>query len=266
MTVPLPAAPPRRLKELAPVQVEALLQADPRLLVPVGTAWAPAPDLPFGAATVVVERLADDLSAAFGVLRAPTVEYGVNPPRRDAPAGTVTLRRKTLHRVLNDLVASWEGCGVQEFVLLTAHRYDPHQEALATVIPVTARVRVVDVLGVDLRDLLPFDLLDQLPAGRGRDAGGPRPDGPLAQAWAADALRAVLRHLAPELVRRVPPAEATGPTDPRRPGRRVGDPLPPPPESPAAQAARGARIYARLYARIAERVMGRQAAAPEVGG
>lgn len=279
MTVPLPAAAPRRLKDLTPAAVSALLERDPRLLVPVGTSWPPAPDLPFGAGTHLVERLADELSGAFGILRAPTIEYGVNPSPRPAGAGapgSASLRKKTLHRLLNDLLASWEGCGVQECVLLTAHRHDPHQEALATVIPARARVRVVDVFAVDLRDLLPYEVLDATGAEPPRRADDPR-----ALAWTATALRAMLRHLAPELLAGAPPgvaaAEATlgyaaaharfrtpEPIRPERPGRRAGDPLPPPPETVEQEAERGARLYARLYARIADRVLGARASDAEI--
>ena len=44
--------------------------------------------------------------------------------------------------------------GVREFILLTAHEHDPHLEALSTVITSGARVRVVDIFGVDFSDLL----------------------------------------------------------------------------------------------------------------
>src|SRR5687768_11471413 len=133
MTQPLPAATPRRLKELIPVEVATILHEDPRLIVPVGTCEQHGPHLPLGCDTIIVERLADDLSAEFGVLRAPTVEYGVNVETERAFAGNASVRRKTLHRMLNDLLASWEATGFREFILLTAHEHDPHQQALATV-------------------------------------------------------------------------------------------------------------------------------------
>src|SRR3712207_9121314 len=47
----------------------------------------------------------------------------------------------SLHRLLNDLLDAWEDTGIYEFILLTAHGHDPHQEALATVITTDARVR-----------------------------------------------------------------------------------------------------------------------------
>jgi creatinine amidohydrolase len=145
---------PRRLKELVPPQVAAVLADDPRVIVPVGTCEQHGPHLPLGCDTFIVERLADDLSAEFGVLRAPTIEYGVNVATERGFAGNASVRKKTLHRMLNDLLASWEATGVREFILLTAHEDDAHLEAMATVITAEARVRVVDIFGVDLTDLL----------------------------------------------------------------------------------------------------------------
>lgn len=154
MTVPLPAAGPRRLKELLPEQIAAALAEDQRLIVPVGTCEQHGPHLPLGCDTIIVERVADDLSAEFGVLRAPTIEYGVNVPAERAYPGNGSMRKKTLHRMLNDLLDSWEESGFREFILLTAHEDDSHQEALATVITSAARVRVVDIFGIDFADIL----------------------------------------------------------------------------------------------------------------
>ena len=154
MTTTLPAAGPRRLKELIPAEVAATIAADPRLIVPVGTCEQHGPHLPLGCDTIIVERLADDLSAEFAVLRAPAIEYGVNVDTEDGYPGNGSLRKKTLHGLLNDLLSSWELTGVHEFVLLTAHGHDPHQEALATVMTHDARVRVVDIFAMRLDDLL----------------------------------------------------------------------------------------------------------------
>jgi creatinine amidohydrolase len=145
---------PLRLKELRPGEIAAALERDPRLIVPVGTCEQHGPHLPLGSNTLIVERLADELSAEFGVLRAPTLEYGVNVQTETTYAGNSWVRRKTLHRQLNDLVYAWEGSGVQEFILLTAHEHDPHLEALSTVNTMRARVRTVDIFGIDFSDLL----------------------------------------------------------------------------------------------------------------
>jgi creatinine amidohydrolase len=148
--VPVKENAPRRIKELIPMQIEAILAEDPRLIIPVGTCEQHGPHLPLGCDTIIVERLADDLSQEFGLLRAPSVEYGVNVDTESGFFGIGSVRKKTLHRMLNDLLASWEATGVKEFILLTAHGHDPHQEALATVITAGARVRVVDIFAVNL--------------------------------------------------------------------------------------------------------------------
>ena len=156
MSVPLraPDQTPKRLKEMVPAQVAAVVVEDPRLIIPVGTCEQHGPHLPLGCATIIAERLADDLSARFGVIRAPALEYGVNVETARGFTGNASVRKKTLHRVLNDLLASWESTGFREFILLTAHDHDPHQEAISTVITAEARVRVVDMFAVDVRDLL----------------------------------------------------------------------------------------------------------------
>lgn len=155
---PLPATDgensPHRIKCMHPADVAETIERDPRLIVPVGTCEQHGPHMPLGADTIVVERLASDLSAESGVLVAPTVEYGVNVVTERGFAGNGSLRKKTLHRMLNDLLDTWESTGVREFILLTAHEQDSHLEAMSTVITSGARVRVVDIFGVDFGDLL----------------------------------------------------------------------------------------------------------------
>src|SRR5438034_9363278 len=154
MTQPLSAPRPRRIKEMRPDEIAKTIDSDARLIVPVGTCEQHGPHMPMGCDTIIVERLADDLSAEFGTLRAPTLEFGVNVITERGFAGNAWLRRKTLHRALNDLLDTWESTGVKEFIMLTAHEHDPHLEALATVITSGARVRAVNIFAMDLRDLL----------------------------------------------------------------------------------------------------------------
>ena len=238
MTHPLPAAKPRRLKELIPSEVVAILANDPRLIVPIGTCEQHGPHLPLGCDTVIVERLADDLSAEFGVLRAPTVEYGVNADTEREFAGNASLRKKTLHRALNDLLASWEANGIREFILLTAHGHDPHQEALATVITVRARVRVVDIFAIHIADLLE----GQREAMHGDEAD-----------------TSIMLHIAPNLVRQELAEDYMISREELRRYRRgwlrvpkgssgsIGRPT-------LASAAKGQAIYDRIRRRISERI------------
>lgn len=218
----------RRVADLTPGALRAALRADARLLLPVGALVVQWPHLPVAACTIVADRLADDLSAHCRVLRAPTVNYGTSLPTPRTALGATSVRKKTLHRLLNDLLAEWEMHGVDEFILLTAHRYDPHLEALATVITSHARVRVVDALAVDCSDLL------DSPAADADD---------VALGQSEEVAASLLLHLAPELV------DETGAA------RDVA----------SATAAKGARLYARVLGRIAERVLGSpapQTAAP----
>ena len=56
--------------------------------------------------------------------------------------GGASLRRRTLHRVMNELIESWEeGAGVREFVILTAQASEAHLEALSTIRTDRARCR-----------------------------------------------------------------------------------------------------------------------------
>ena len=124
------------------------------MVVPVGTTEQHGPHLPLGCDTVIVEHLADDLSAAFGILRGPTVEYGVHAPTHAFPGGA-SLRRRTLHRVMNELIESWEeGAGVREFVILTAQASEAHLEALSTVRTDAVTVQVMDVFSLEFGPLL----------------------------------------------------------------------------------------------------------------
>ena len=248
MTSPPYAGAPRRLKELLPGEIAELLARDKRLIVPVGTVEQHGPHLPPGCDTIIAETLADDLSATFGILRAPTVEYGVNVATEDGLPGNASLRRKTLHRVLNDLLDQWEGAGVREFILLTAHAHDPHQEALATVITAEARVRVVDLLAVPMSDLL---------------------DGQREPMHGDEVDTSLLLYLAPHLVRLELAQDYMLSREELRRYRRgwlkvpqgssgsIGRPC-------LASAEKGARIYARIRERIAERVIG--ATIPTVQG
>jgi creatinine amidohydrolase len=223
---------------MLPAQVAAVLGSDPRLIVPVGTIEQHGPHLPLGIDTIIVERLAEDLSARFGVLLAPTLEYGVNVPSDRGFIGNASVRKKTLHRMLNDLVDSWELSGVREFILLTAHEHDPHQEALATVITTEARVRVVDILGMDFSDLL---------EGQGQPMHGDEVDTSLMLFLAPQLVRPELAQdymMSREELRRYRRGWLRVPKDS---AGSIGRPT-------LASAQKGEVIYERIRSRISERI------------
>ncbi|HEY8258834.1 MAG TPA: creatininase family protein [Gemmatimonadales bacterium] len=139
---------------MTPGSIRERLLVRPTLIVPVGTTEQHGPHLPLGCDTIIVEHLADDLSARFAVARTPTVEYGVHTASPAHPGGA-TLRRRTLHRMMNELIESWEeGAGVTEFVILTAQASEAHLEALSTIRTDHATVQVIDVFALDFTDLI----------------------------------------------------------------------------------------------------------------
>lgn len=142
------------ITDLTWVEVAEYLSHDGRLIVPVGACDQYGRHLPIGASTRIADALARDLSEEFGILRAPAFPYGVNVSSKRTYPGAAGLREKTLHRALNDLLASWECQGFTEFILITAQEYDPHVEAIAAVLVMKARVRVVEALAIDLTGLI----------------------------------------------------------------------------------------------------------------
>src|SRR5256886_2343606 len=242
---PLPSPRPLHLGVLTPDAVRAALLRDSRLLVPVGTCEQHGPHLPLGCDTIIVERLADDLSAEFGILRAPTIPFGVNTATKRPYPGNATVRRKTLHRWMNDLLGSWEQCGVDAFIILTAHGHDPHQEALSTLRTRQARVFTVDIFALDFTGYL---------------------DEPSGRTHGRELDTSLMLHLAPQLVRMGLAQDftlserqlarfrrrAAGAVPALSPGS-VGRPT-------LASAEKGARLYKMIHDRIATRVLGAVAA------
>ena len=135
-------------------EVGRLLARDPRLIFPVGALEQHGPHLPLGSSTHIAERLSQDLSEDLGILLAPTLPYGVTLHGRGRFAGTATLRRKTLHKAVNELLACWEDHGVEEIVVVTAYRYEPHLDALLMALTATSRTTVIDLYAIDVSDLL----------------------------------------------------------------------------------------------------------------
>jgi creatinine amidohydrolase len=219
------------LDELSWIDVAAHLARDPRLIIPVGALEQHGPHLPLGANVLIARHLAVDLSREFAVLRAPTIHYGVNVKTERAFAGTAHLGKKTLHRALNELLDCWEEHGVLEFVLISAHRHEPHLEALSTLITRRARVRVVEPWQVEIGDLLQH-----------QEAVG----------HADEAETSVMLHLYPDLVRMDRARDFD--LDPEAFRRYMRGGLPVPPvggagvvgHPTAANAELGERIYRRL--------------------
>ncbi len=233
--------PPRRsylLSDLTWTEVAAHLEQDRRLIVPVGACDQYGRHLPIGTSTFIAEAMATDLSQEFGVLRAPTFAYGVNIETKSVYPGAAGMREKTLHRALNDLLASWEDQGFSEFLLITVHGYDPHVEGIAAVSVLHARVRVIEALCIDFSGLLD-------------GSGGPQHGG--------EVETSLLLYLRPEAVN-MEAAEDFLPHP--RSFTLLGRGIPTlPPDAPGsvgqptlASAEKGERIYAHILQKIREKI------------
>jgi creatinine amidohydrolase len=172
---------PLRLDRLSWPEALEALRRDPRMILPVGSCTQHGPHLPLGTDTIVVNSIAEEVGRRYSVLLAPTLPFGVASPYEREYAGTASLDAKTLHRVLNELVNSWERHGLAEIVLMTARGYGPHLRAIATVASEKVRVRAVDLHSIDLSRYIVA---------------------PLAAQHAGEVATALMLHVAPELVRR----------------------------------------------------------------
>lgn len=226
-----------RLDYLSWPEVAEHFRRDPRLLLPIGSCMQHGPHLPLCTDTVIVERLATDIGSRTGLMLAPTLPYGVAASRDQAYAGTAALDRKTLHRVLNELVDTWGKQGLEEIVLLTTNGFARNIQALAMVMAETVRVRAIDTHALDLSAFLA--------QGNAPERGG-------------ELETSMLLHLEPELVRKewildsvsdVPASGSVGASAPM-PGSPgvVGRPS-------LASAEKGQRIYEHIVETISARLV-----------
>jgi len=138
---------PLRVSDMTPARAREVFAEMPKLLLPAGTLAARGPHLPLGCDTVILQALAEDLSARTGIPCTPPFPFGAGRDEDPSP-GAAALTRKALHRVLNELIAVWEEvAGVRDITILTAHAADPHLEALSTIRTI-CQVRVIDIFSV----------------------------------------------------------------------------------------------------------------------
>lgn len=172
----------------------------------VGALEQHGPHLPLGSNLRIAQAVVEDVSRSCGVLRAPPFSYGVAAGGGPWP-GSSGLRRKTFHRAINELLAGWEDQGISRFVLVTAHRFEPHLEALLMALTASAQTTVLDLYHVDVSDLLECD--------PEAEHGG-------------ELETSLMLHLAPGLVRTTEAVDLTPPPKALRKYIRGRVPTPPP--------------------------------------
>ncbi len=147
---------PSAIDQLPWPEIRRRLDADPRLILPVGALEQHGPHLPVGSNIVIARHVARAVAATTGILRAPTLSYGVTVGGGPY-AGRAGLRRKTLHRVVNELVHMWEDDGIESVAIITAHRFEPHLEALLMTATGPSSRSVYDLYQIDVSDILESD-------------------------------------------------------------------------------------------------------------
>jgi creatinine amidohydrolase len=227
---------PASLERLSWPEAAEWFRRDPRLLLPVGSCIQHGPHLPLGTDMVIVESLAHDIARRNGLLLAPTIAYGVASESDRDYAGTASLDRKTLHRLLNELVDCWGHQGLEEIVLITTNGFARNIQALASVVAETVRVRSIDTHALDLSEFL---------------TQGNAPE------RAGELETSLMLHLAPDLVRTEWILDSPGSP---RPGRDLAASAPMP-GSPGvvglpslASADKGRRIYEHMVETISARL------------
>jgi creatinine amidohydrolase len=98
--------------------------------------------------------VAERVSGECEILLAPAFGYGAWNAGKERYAGSAGIRRKTLHRAINEILARWEDHGVQEFLILTAYQHEPHLDALLMAMTSSATTTVVNLYTIDAADLL----------------------------------------------------------------------------------------------------------------
>ena len=115
------------LKELNTIQVEALLQREAPLFIPMGTLEPHGRHLPVGTDTLCAEKVAEHLSIAFDGVVAPSFEYGLtNVFLQTSPSSffPVDLYRTFVEHIVNNFYKQ----GFKTIIIINGH--GGNQEAL----------------------------------------------------------------------------------------------------------------------------------------
>jgi creatinine amidohydrolase len=108
-----------RLYERNWMQVEAYLEQDDRIVLPVGSTEQHA-YLSLGTDNILAERIAVEAAEPLGVHVLPAMPFGIAPGFAAFP-GTVSLRPETLVAVLTEVLDTLYGQGFRGFLVVNGH-------------------------------------------------------------------------------------------------------------------------------------------------
>src|SRR2546423_9725419 len=104
-----------RFRDLNWMQVEAYLEHDDRVVLPVGSTEEPA-YLSMETDSILAERLAAEAAEPLGIPVLPVLAYGITPGFAAYP-GSPSLRLETFAAVLRDILDSLRRQGFRRFLI-----------------------------------------------------------------------------------------------------------------------------------------------------
>ena len=108
-----------RARELNWMQVEAYLEHDDRVVLPVGSTEQHG-YLSLETDNILAERVSAEAAEPLGVLVLPVLPYGLTPSFQAYP-GSPTLRLETFFAIIRDLLDSLYGQGFRRFLIVNGH-------------------------------------------------------------------------------------------------------------------------------------------------
>jgi creatinine amidohydrolase len=108
-----------RIHDLNWMQVEAYLERDDRIVLPLGSTEQHA-YLSLGTDTILAERISVEAAEPLGVPVLPALPYGLVPSFAAFP-GSPSLTEETYAAVVRELLASLHGQGFRRFLLVNGH-------------------------------------------------------------------------------------------------------------------------------------------------
>ncbi len=141
-----------KLNMLKYTEIRKYLENKDSLLIPIGTCEQHGQHLPLCTDTIVAERMCDEISEKYGILVAPTVNYGVNLPLDNKiMTGTTGVTYEILKETLKSITKYWKMQGFKHFFAVSCHGDIFHIKALNDS---DDNVEVVETYEIEQKDLL----------------------------------------------------------------------------------------------------------------
>lgn len=141
-----------KLNLLKYTEIRKYLEKNDSLLIPIGTCEQHGLHLPLCTDTIIAERICDEISEKYGILVAPTVNYGVNLPfDNKIMTGTTGITYELLKETLDNITMYWKMQGFIHFFAISCHGDIFHIKALEDC---KENLNVVETYDVEQKDLL----------------------------------------------------------------------------------------------------------------